>query len=126
MQKVRIAKAQLVELIKKNRDEHREVFLKAQEGYREKAIAVLDEQLARARKAQGIDMAVIVGIVQPQDHTEDYDRVLEMLSLSVDDTIELTSEEFQNFVQDNWHWSRSWALSNSTYTDSPKLRKFSA
>lgn len=121
MKTVTIQKSKLTEILTKNRADHREIFLKAQEGYRAAVILLLDEQLKRARDGKDADIQKFIAVTQPEDHTEDYDRVLSMLEMSVDDTIEVTSEEFRNYVQDKWNWSRSWALSNSGYTSHPKL-----
>jgi hypothetical protein len=121
MKTVKIQKFKLTEILTKNRADHREIFLKAQEGYRAAVISLLDEQLKRARNGKDADIQRFISITQPEDHTEDYDRVISMLEMSVDDTIEVSAEEFRNYVQDKWQWSRSWAISNSGYTSHPKL-----
>jgi len=122
MKEVRIEVVKLTDIITKNRTEHREIFLKAQEKYREKVILALDEQLKAARDGNGFDLRNLVQLTPPSDHTSDYDRALKMLELSVDGTVVLSTADFSNLVQDQWDWSRSWAASNSRYTDSPKFR----
>jgi hypothetical protein len=122
MKDVRIKKEQLVQIVKKNRQEHREIFLKAQEKYREVAIALLDRQLKAAREGKPFMLAEFIHLVQPEDHSQDYDRALRMLELEVDDVVTLTMPEFANLVQDQWNWSRQWATNTSRYTDSPKFR----
>ena len=122
MHVVRIKKEQLVQIVKKNRQEHRDIFLKSQEKYREVAIALLDKQLKAAREGKPFVLAEFTQLVQPQDHSHDYDRALRMLELEVEDVVTLTTADFANLVQDQWNWSRQWAASNMRYTDSPKLR----
>ena len=48
MRQVTMDKASLLAIVKKNRDDHREIFLAAQKKYRQKAIEVLDAQLKLA------------------------------------------------------------------------------
>jgi hypothetical protein len=38
-----------------------------------------------------------------------------MLAVSVDDVVELTHQEFQQYFEDNWQWRARWNLSNSKY-----------
>jgi len=122
MKDVRIKKEKVIEILQKNRAEHRDIFLKAQEKYREQAIKLLDEQLKAAREKKPFELRRFVELVQPEDHTHDYDRALEMLSLEENDVVVLSTADFSNLVQDQWEWSRRWAVSNSRYTDSPKFR----
>ena len=108
-------KAKLMAVLKKNREEHREIFLEAQKAYRQRAIEVLDAQLRLASEGAPFTLRQIVELVAPEDHTADYDRVIKMLELSVDKTVVLSASEFVNLVQDTWNWSRQWAVSNSGY-----------
>jgi len=77
--------------------------------------------LKAAREGQPFVLERIARLIQPKDYTGEYDRAIKMLEMSVDETIEITSAEFQNFVQDIWNWSRDWALSNSGYVKSGKF-----
>lgn len=122
MQEVRLQKAKLLEIIKKNRQEHHTIFLEAQKKYRNVAIKLLERQLAAVRKGKPIVMHEITALIAPFDYTADYNRAIQMLELSVDDVITLTTTDFANLVQDQWHWTQQWARSASRYVDSPKLR----
>jgi hypothetical protein len=86
------------------------------------AIKMLDRKLAAAREGKPFLLQEIVSLVQPADHTADYDRAIQMLELSVDDVITLTTADFANLVQDQWMWTQQWARSTSHYVDNPKLR----
>jgi hypothetical protein len=126
MKEVRLQKAKLMEIIRKNREEHHAIFLEAQKKYREVAIKLLDRQLSAAREGKPFVLRQFVELVQPVDHTADYDRAIQMLELSVDEVITLSTADFSNLVQDQWQWSRQWATSASHYVDSPKLRSLQA
>jgi hypothetical protein len=121
MNEVRINKNKLQVIVKKNRDAHRAIFLKAQGEYRKRAIEVLDEQLRLAREGAPFVLARFYQLVTPEDHTADYDRALKMLELSVDKVITLSAADFANLVEDQWGWSRSWAASNVHYVDDVRL-----
>ncbi|MDE2096161.1 MAG: hypothetical protein KGL39_02875 [Patescibacteria group bacterium] len=113
MQTVKVKRAELLEKITKNRDAHRELFLKAQEGYRKQVIHELDLMLEDARAGRNIRRSL--SLPEPQDHTSDYDREISMLQMSVDDVIEVSMQEFDWYVMDNWSWKASVTASNMRY-----------
>lgn len=117
MKQVRVDKAKLLAILKKNRDEHRGIFLEAQKAFRVVAIKALDEQLKAARTNKPFELVRLSALSAPEDHTADYDRSIQMLEMSVDDTIMVDEREFQNYVQDIWSWSREWAVSNIRYVN---------
>jgi hypothetical protein len=55
-----------------------------------------------------------VSLTEPSDHTKDYDRVVAMLEMSVEETITLDAQDFDRCVMDNWDWSR-FTLSTNTF-----------
>lgn len=124
MKNVTVKKKDLKKILAKNRSEHREIFLEAQKKYREQAIKMLDEQLALARDNKPFAMRRLVAMIEPQDHTAEYDRVLGMLDMEIADKVTPDQADFQKFVQDDWDWSRGWAISNSSYVHSPKFAPY--
>lgn len=123
MNEVRIQKEKLIAILTKNRSEHRDIFLAAQKKYREVVIEILDEQLKLAREGKPFLLARLTMLSAPQDHTKEYDTILRMLELSLDDVVTLSNSQFTQLVEDRWGWSRSWAASNSPYVTSSKLQE---
>lgn len=113
MQTVNVNRSALLAKIKSNRENHRTIFEKAMVVYRARVIDELDHMIAQAKRGGAIVRAV--GLLQPEDHTDDYDNVIAMLEMSVDDQIELTSQECLMYVQDNWGWARSFRSSTMSY-----------
>jgi hypothetical protein len=115
MKTVTVKKSELLQKVLTNRDGHRAQFEKAWQGYRDECVKLLIDNLD-ALKAD--KMHVVRFFEQPpDDHTSDYNRVIAMLGMSVDENIELTQQEFQNYVQDDWDWKERWAASNMKYTN---------
>lgn len=59
-------------------------------------------------------------LLVPEDHTDEYDQLLEMLAMSVDDEVELTAQEFAQYVRDDWSWKHQFTRTmrrNSTYLE---------
>lgn len=129
LRSVKIKKDKLLKIIKKNRNDHRDVFLEAQEGYRKLVIELLEQQIALARgKSKGFNLERITSVTAPEDHTEDYDKAIKMLEMSEDKVIDLAYDSFTQLVMDDWGWGRQWAASNSAYVRSAgsvdKLSKY--
>jgi len=55
-------------------------------------------------------------LTAPENHIEDYIRVLRMLNMSVEDKITLSEVQFNQYVMDNWHWTRSFKTMSATYS----------
>jgi len=113
MHEVKVKREELLAKVKNNREAHRELFLKAQEGYRQDMITELDNMLRDARDGKQIRRSVTMP--EPQDHTADYDRVIKMLEMCVDPVVELDSMAFDQYVMDNWTWKGHALATNSMY-----------
>lgn len=115
MQKVKVNKNMLILTLKKNKEEHEENFLRAEQGYRKKVIEKLEELLLEAKA--GGKICTKIDLAAPFNHIADYERVLRMLEMSVDDDIEITSMDFEQYIMDNWQWKAPFMNLLNTYTE---------
>ena len=113
MKTVIVRKDELLDTLRINRSKHREVFEQAQKGYRIKAIKLLDAALKDAER--GLEIRTYIELESPIDQTRDYDRVISMLEMSVDTKVELSENEFSQYVLDDWNWKRQFLTTNSMY-----------
>jgi hypothetical protein len=111
---IRVRKHELLDKLTTNREAHRALFLEAQEGYKIKAIKELEAALARARN--GAAGHVFVSLPFPEDHTKDYDHIIAMVEMSVDDLFELNQNDFARYVLDDWEWKAAFTQSVMAYT----------
>lgn len=114
MRQVDVKKDEVLKRVRENRDKHRGIFEEALENYRAKVIEALEAQLQRAR--DGVKIAQYLGLEEPEDHTKDYDVVIDMLEMSVDDVITLDTMMFQQYMRDEWPWQQQFLMSNSQYS----------
>lgn len=113
MNTVNVNKARLVDTLRINRSEHRDIFERAQIAYREAMIAELDRALDDAKNGRQIKRAFTLPV--PEDHTDEFDTALQMLEWSTDEEIELAQHEFMQYVENNWGWARSFAANTASY-----------
>lgn len=113
MQNITVMKVRLLETLHKNRDEHRDLFLKAQEKYREKVIEILDERLADARAGRKID--VYIALPEPEDYTSAFDQAITMVEWAEGNTIDLSEKDVQRFILNKWEWQHAFAANTQSY-----------
>ena len=113
MELITVVKADLLDTLRSNRDEHRSMFIKAQEKYREAMIEELDRALQEAREGGRIQRAFALPI--PEDHTDDFDTAIEMLEWDQGKTVELSQRDFLTYVKNDWGWQASFAATTQSY-----------
>lgn len=113
MDSVKVKKGDLRARIQLNRDKHHTEYMEAFTGYKRACIQALETNLEAFRA--GTRQRIVINEQPPEDHTKDYDRVLTMLDMSVDDEVTLDVSAFSQYVMDDWGWKQIWATSNSKY-----------
>ena len=111
---VHVKREELLTRIKENRAKHRDEFERAWDGYTKAVREWLEKSLDALKAGKKIDVAFRGPI--PQDHTEDYDRVIDMLQMEIRDELEIDETQFAQYVRDDWGWKGQFVTTNSTYT----------
>lgn len=114
MFEITVNKKELIDKIKANRAEHATVFEAALEGYKTFVLEQLEKRIERLRKGKTIEENL--RYLVPQDHTDEYDRVIDMLEMHLEDDITLDIGLYAQYVDNDWDWARNFAASNSSYT----------
>jgi len=109
-----MAKDDLLAKLKENRETHTKCFEEARLAYVEKAQEAIEKKLEELKEGKATHLAF--SLRPPHDHSAEYDVVIQMVEATVDETIELTAEQFSCFILDEWQWSRSWFMANSGLT----------
>jgi hypothetical protein len=114
MKTVKINRDELLKKVKENRAKHEEAYNQAQTVFREEAVAKLASMLKTAKA--GGEIELYVGLTRPEEHLKDYDQVITMLEMSVDEVIELENSLFAQYVMDKWSWARAFATNTVGYS----------
>lgn len=114
MNRVTVKKGELLEALRENKDKHRSLFEEAQKNFRERIIEELDRRLQDAKAGRSVQL--YIDLPEPEDHTKDYERVIRMVEMSQDDTLDITREDFARYVMDDWEWRRAWVANTLSYT----------
>ena len=114
--KVTVHKAELLEKLRVNRAKHTEVYDRAWEGYVRLTREELESKLDRIKSGKPIER--YLGTNPPENHTGDYSDVIDMLEMSIGDEVELSQQQFRQYVKDDWGWKEEWIMSNTVYLES--------
>jgi DNA segregation ATPase FtsK/SpoIIIE-like protein len=114
---VTVNRDDLVERITKAREEHKVMYERALAGWIKKMQEASKAVIARVEKndLKAFPKEFKSLMQMPSLHLDDYDQALEMLEMSVNSTIELGPEDFDQLVLGNWSWREDWENTNSLY-----------
>lgn len=118
MRTVKISKDRLAAKVRENRDAHIAEHREAMAEWTKIAISALEARaLLLAEPSPPADKTDLQfhHLPKPESHADEYERVLQMLAFSAEDTVELTEYEFKNYVQDDWDWTHAVKSVNSNY-----------
>lgn len=104
-QKVTVQRTNLLSILRTNRAKHALDYSSALDAWKD-ALTKETADLAK-RTAKGDFKNIRIESEKPSHHLNNYDEVIEMLELSVDDNITLDKDSFRSFIKDEWHWKSS-------------------
>lgn len=110
----RVNKNNLLATLKENLAKHQEIVKEARAGYIEQSKKVLLAKLKEIKNSGVVSLQFNLNL--PLDYSEVYQTSIAMLEWSNDETVELQADEFRQLVQDKWDWSRTFLLSNASYS----------
>jgi hypothetical protein len=127
MRDVKVKRQELLEKVRANRGKHITEYDEAVDGYKAAAIAEIERGMKKLRQQvqdlQGGEMirlaAVAFNLAVPENHAKDYDQVIAMLEMSVDDELSIRSDEFACYVMDDWDWKEHFVNVSNTYKNMP-------
>lgn len=115
MKAIEVNKADLEQALRVNRDEHVTIYQKALEAYKVKVRAWLEDNLAYIEAGEFDKVRRTCPYPTPEEHTEDFQRVIDMLGWDIHTTYELNERDFQCYVQNEWDWNRSFMANTAAY-----------
>lgn len=112
-QTVNVNRVALILALKQGKTQHKAQLLEATTDYRSAAVAFLEE--AKERTDRGDFSDIHFKLSEPVSKVSQYDDVIAMLEVSVDDTIQLDSEAYRAYYKNEWPWTNSFLESVGAY-----------
>lgn len=110
---VNVNRKTLLVALNNNKGKHESDYKSAKKGF----IKLLEEELERKLESlrRGDEVKLDFENHKPESHVKEYEDIIGMLELSVDDNVELTYAQYKQFYNDEWDWKRHWSASNAAY-----------
>lgn len=114
---VNVNRQELLQKLKENKEEHIAEFNEAMIAYRAKLAEEYRELKKKINYASDLELSKmrIVFSQAPASHEADYDEVIDMLSVSVDETIRLDKDSFKAFYKNEWNWTAAFKTLVGSY-----------
>lgn len=112
-QTVNVNRVELIEALSTGLQLHETAYNEALQDYRKAVVEFMDAAAARARAGDFADLRL--NLHAPTYKGDEYRDMIDLLSVSVDETIQLDSEAYKAYYRNEWPWSRDFAASAMTY-----------
>lgn len=114
---VNVDRNELLTKLKINLDLHRVEYQEALAEYQDRLLADLKLAVKKVNSTQNpIELKDFRFNIQfPQNHEDDFKDVIEMLEMSVDQTINLDAESFKAYIKNEWSWQHHFQASKMAY-----------
>lgn len=114
---VNVNRLELLEKLRANLALHKAEYAQALSEYQQRLID--DLKFAAKKVSKVTDPNELknfrFSVPFPQNHEADYAEVIEMLEMSVDETINLDAESFKAYIKNEWHWQQQFSAAKMAY-----------
>ena len=116
MNSVKMDRARLEEIVRENLIKHIASYEEAIVDYIALVLKIAQHNMKIAKTGDVAEFKNLKSMPSaPISYKNSYNRAIRMLELSVDDTIEVEEEIFNQMVLDEWHWKHQFTVSNAMY-----------
>lgn len=112
MQTVKVSRLELLKKVNDNRAQHKKDYDDAMQKYSKEAVEALEQLLQDARSG---NIKHSIDTVRPREYLKEYDRAITMLEMSKDEILEISLQDFDQLVMDNWSWQQTFSSVTKVY-----------
>ena len=113
---VNVARFVLLDKLTANRAIHAAEYAEALVDFKERLVADLVSGAEQVMDTPVENLSKFtIDVDYPQSHLREYDEVIEMLELSVDENINLDAQAFRAYVKNEWSWTENFKNTMSNY-----------
>jgi hypothetical protein len=120
--KSNVNKEKLLAALTENRAKHVETYNDALDGYYAAVAEFYAEQASQAKAHKKVESYLPYS--RPQNHSDDYDRVIGMLQWHTAENFDLTEQEYSSYVMDNWAWTGEWRDNSRSFSSSAYAKNY--
>jgi hypothetical protein len=122
-----VDRSRLASTLANNLETHQREYLEARSGYESKRLELIrklsDVSLAAyknnteaTRKAVHEAYNEFAQLEKPVDHSDEYKQAIRLMEWETRDKIELSINDFECYVEDNWQWKHQFKAAHANYS----------
>ena len=124
IQEIPVEKNRLIAKLQENKETHSRQYKEAMEGFKDAVLEDLAKQIktlqtwvekVEASTPEQISKRVPVTCQRPENHTSDYEEVIDMMNWTTEKEVKLSTTDFNAYVRDNWDWRQTFASTHMAY-----------
>lgn len=114
---VNVSRKDLLAKLLENREIHRKDYAEAVIGYKIKLLQDLKDKLAEVGNSTPESIVKIssVSFNRPANYEGEYDEIIDMMEVSVDEVINLDASSFKSYFKNEWSWSNGFNAAATLY-----------
>ena len=112
-QTVNVNRLELIVALKAGLIAHREQYTTLRADYEAAVVKFMSDAARRAKKGNFNNL--VLNIFAPKDNSVMYEDIIEMLEVSVDETIQLDKDAYKAYYKNQWSWSAGLEASGALY-----------
>lgn len=112
-QTVDVKRTDLIIAIKAGLIEHQTQYATLRAEYEAAVVKFMSDAARRAKKGNFNNL--VLNISAPVDHSGKYIDIIEMLEVSVNDTIQLDKDSYKAYYKNQWSWSAGLEAMGASY-----------
>ena len=109
---IKVKKEELIQTIKDNKEAHELNYEEAVIAYKKEAA---NQLAAQSEELKNGSLKIKLNLVTPINNSVEYDKVAKMFEMEVEDEVELSLQEFNQYIHDETEHSKQAFMSNSMY-----------
>ena len=113
---VKVSSADLLNTLEKNLQKHQKDIKEANKNRYDDIKEYFLNKIEVMLKNEDYVMKECITFPIPKDHSEDYKKAIQMVKMSQENIIELTENQFDRLVMDNWQWKKDFIATSSLYS----------
>lgn len=114
---VNVDRFELLVKLRENLEIHKKEYAEALVEYQTRLLEDLQLAVKKVKKTEDVmdlkDFKFKLSF--PEDHSQEYVDVIEMLEMSTDNNINLDAQSFKAYIKNEWHWQQQFKMTKTLY-----------
>lgn len=115
MEKIKIRKETVLEILRENKAKHCIEFEEAISGWVSKAKTKLTELLAGLETDRARSLKIEIYLPRPISYEKEYDKAIKMIEYEIRDEVEISTQDFDKYFLDEWTWKENFMSNTGLY-----------